>query len=57
MKRNFRASSNFAVFGLLLLLGFSFATGARAQERAIASRTADVDGVRLQYLTAGKGRR
>src|SRR5882762_685779 len=55
MKRNFRASSNFAVFGLLLLLGFSFATGARAQERAIASRTADVDGVRLQYLTAGKG--
>src|SRR6266404_5101532 len=55
MKRNFRASSNFAVFGLLLLLGFSFATGALAQERAIASRTADVDGVRLQYLTAGKG--
>jgi len=39
MKRNFRASSNFAVFGLLLLLGFSFATGALAQERAIASRT------------------
>src|SRR5260370_41709488 len=55
MKRNFRASSNFAVFGLLLLLGFSFATGALAQERAIALRTEDVDGVRLQYLTAGKG--
>jgi pimeloyl-ACP methyl ester carboxylesterase len=28
---------------------------ANAQDKAIASRTADVDSVRLQYLTAGKG--
>src|SRR5467141_840715 len=55
MKRNFRVSSDIVVVGVLLILGLALATGARAQERAIASRTADVDGVRLQYLTAGKG--
>ena len=35
-----------------LLLG---AAGVRAQDKTIASRTAEVDGVQLQYLTAGKG--
>jgi pimeloyl-ACP methyl ester carboxylesterase len=33
----------------------SVAAGAGAQDKAIASRMEDVDGVRLHYLTAGKG--
>ena len=55
MTRNFRVSSNIVAVALLLFFGLPLAEGARAQDRAIASRTADVDGVRLQYLTAGKG--
>src|SRR5258706_8443784 len=55
MKRNFRVSSDIVVVGLLLILGLALATGAHGQEKTIASRTAEVDGVRLQYLTAGKG--
>src|SRR6266403_4258630 len=55
MKRDFCVSSNIVVFGLLLVLGSFWAAGTRAQDKAITSRSADVDGVRLQYLTAGKG--
>src|SRR6202030_3229701 len=55
MKRNFRVASNTAAVGVLVIFSLSLAAGARAQYKTIASRTADVDGVRLQYLTAGKG--
>ena len=55
MKRNFRVASKIVVIGWLLISGLFLAAGAGAQDRAIASRTADMDGVRLQYLTAGKG--
>jgi len=55
MIRNFRVASKIVVIGWLLISGLFLAAGAGAQDRAIASRTADMDGVRLQYLTAGKG--
>src|SRR6266404_2703560 len=55
MKRNFRVSSDIVVVGLLLIVGLALATEAHGQEKTIASRTAEVDGVRLQYLTVGKG--
>jgi pimeloyl-ACP methyl ester carboxylesterase len=55
MKLNFRVASNTAAVGVLVIFGLSLAADARAQDKTIASRTADVDGVRLQYLTAGKG--
>ena len=55
MNRNFRVLSNITAFAWLLILGLLWATGARAQDKTISSRSADVHGVRLQYLTAGKG--
>lgn len=55
MNRNFRVASNIAAFVWLLILGLFLATSARAQDKTISSRSADVHGVRLQYLTAGKG--
>jgi hypothetical protein len=55
MKPNFGVASDITAVGLLLILGLSLAAGARAQDKTIASRTADVEGGRLQYLTAGKG--
>ena len=45
-----------AVFGLLLLCpGFPTKASADAQDETIVSRTADVDGLKLHYLTAGHG--
>jgi pimeloyl-ACP methyl ester carboxylesterase len=42
-------------FGILLAIAFLFASVSQAQEKAIASRTAEIDGVPLHYLTAGHG--
>jgi pimeloyl-ACP methyl ester carboxylesterase len=43
-----------AVFGLLLLCpGFAIKAYADAQDEAIVSRTAEIDGVKLHYMTAG----
>src|SRR3977135_45993 len=45
-----------AVFALLFLYtGFSKKTAAVAQDEAIASRSAEVDGAKLHYMTAGHG--
>jgi pimeloyl-ACP methyl ester carboxylesterase len=42
---------------VLILLGLlaAFSTIAEAQDKAIASRTAEIDGVKLRYMTAGHG--
>ena len=56
MERTFHGFAKVAVFGVLALVGLSLiAACAKAQDKTMASRTEDVDGVRLQYLTAGKG--
>jgi pimeloyl-ACP methyl ester carboxylesterase len=45
-----------AVFALLLLFtGFPTKACAEAQDEAIVSRTAEIDGARLHYMTAGHG--
>jgi pimeloyl-ACP methyl ester carboxylesterase len=44
-----------AVFGLLSLPAFSVKAGASAQDETIASRTAEIGGVKLHYMTAGHG--
>jgi pimeloyl-ACP methyl ester carboxylesterase len=38
-----------------LLSGFSAKAGADAQAKTIASRTAEIDGAKLRYMTAGQG--
>jgi pimeloyl-ACP methyl ester carboxylesterase len=46
------------LFGLTLLflsVGFSVSTQANAQDETIASRTAEINGAKLHYLTAGHG--
>ena len=56
MGRNFHGFAKIAVFGALAFAGLSLAAAdANAEDKTIASRTEDVDGVRLQYLIAGKG--
>jgi pimeloyl-ACP methyl ester carboxylesterase len=45
-----------AVFGLLLLCtGFPAKASADAQDETIVSRTAEIDGAKLRYMTAGHG--
>src|ERR1700738_5683605 len=55
MERTFRVFARISAFSLLSLLAFSVAARAQAQNKTVASLTQDVDGVRLHYLTAGKG--
>jgi pimeloyl-ACP methyl ester carboxylesterase len=56
MKRNFRGGARKVVFASLFLAALLFdVPGARTQSKEIASRTEDVDGVRVHYLTAGDG--
>src|ERR1700724_417359 len=56
MERAFRVFARILIFGVLALFDlFLAAAGGNAEDKTIASRTAVVDGVRLQYLTAGKG--
>src|SRR5437899_3811223 len=55
-----KASSHvFAKVAVLSLLSVAFAistlAGGNPDDKAISSRTADVDGVQLHYLTAGQG--
>jgi pimeloyl-ACP methyl ester carboxylesterase len=56
MKRDLKLFLGLAVLGPLLLpaIFFSHAYG-QASDSTIASRTADIDGVKLHYLTAGHG--
>src|SRR5712664_2439158 len=56
MKRTFHAFAWMFVLNLAAISAVcSVAAGAGAQDKAIASRMEDVDGVELHYLTAGKG--
>jgi pimeloyl-ACP methyl ester carboxylesterase len=56
MEPRFRVFVRIFAFGLLsVFASFSAAAGANVEDKAIASRTAEVEGVRLQYLTAGQG--
>jgi pimeloyl-ACP methyl ester carboxylesterase len=56
MQGKFCAFEKNLVFGLLAITALSFtAASTRAQDKSIASRTADVDGLRLHYMTAGSG--
>src|SRR3984893_10402455 len=56
MKRTFHAVAWMFVVSLAAILAAcSVAVGAGADDKAIASRTEEVDGLRLHYLTAGKG--
>jgi pimeloyl-ACP methyl ester carboxylesterase len=56
MERTFHGFAKIAVFVVLALVGLSStASRTNAEDKAIASRTEEVDGVRLQYLTAGRG--
>ena len=54
MKRALNFFVSVAVFGPLLL-STAFSTSAYAAAEPIASRTAEIDGIRLHYLTAGHG--
>jgi pimeloyl-ACP methyl ester carboxylesterase len=54
MKRALNFFLRVAVFGPLLLSP-TLSTGAYAFDETIASRTAEIDGVKLHYLTAGHG--
>src|SRR5229473_5200066 len=55
MKRTFALFARSAVFGLVSLFALLLAAGANAEDKTIASRTEEVDGVWLHYLTAGQG--
>src|SRR5712664_3438740 len=56
MQRSFHVSARLFVFSALALAAIcSPASNAQAQNKPVASLTEEVDGVRLHYLTAGKG--
>ena len=56
MERNFHRLARISVLSVLALAGlFMSARTAKAEDKTIASRTEEVDGVRLHYLTAGRG--
>jgi pimeloyl-ACP methyl ester carboxylesterase len=55
MERTFHGFAKIAVFSAASLCALFIAATANAEEKTIASRTEEVDGVRLQYLTAGRG--
>jgi pimeloyl-ACP methyl ester carboxylesterase len=56
MKRAWKVLLGLAVFGLLLLsTTFSSTAYAQATRETIASRTAQINGVKLHYMTAGHG--
>src|SRR5713226_7807268 len=56
MKRNFYFFTRICAFGLLSVFAALLLTaGANAQDKTISSRAEEVDGLRLHYLTAGKG--
>src|ERR1700688_1257639 len=56
MKRNLHGFAKIFVFALLAIFGALLSSSrALAQDKSIASRTEEVDGVQLHYLTAGAG--
>jgi pimeloyl-ACP methyl ester carboxylesterase len=55
MERTFQGLAKIAVVSVLACIGLFVAAVASAEDKTIASRTEEVDGVRLHYLTAGRG--
>ena len=55
MRGNFRVFTRVAVVSTLAAIGAISGPSGHAQDKTISSRTEEVDGVRLQYLTAGQG--
>lgn len=55
MKRTFPGFARIVVAGLVSIFVSLLAQGADVEDKAIASRTQEVDGVRVHYLTAGQG--
>ncbi len=55
MERDFHGLAKIAVVSVLACIGLFVAVAANAEDKAIDSRTEEVDGVRLHYLTAGRG--
>jgi len=55
MERTFHGFAKFFLFSAASLFALFTGATANAEDRTIASRTEEVDGVRLQYLTAGRG--
>src|SRR5712672_3387921 len=55
MKRTFPNFAGIVAVGLLSLFVSLTASGANAEDKTIASRAEEVDGVRVHYLTAGQG--
>jgi len=55
LRPSFKLAALTAVSLLLLSTAFSATTSSRAADDGIASRTADIDGVSLHYMTAGQG--
>jgi pimeloyl-ACP methyl ester carboxylesterase len=55
MERTFHGFAKIFLFSTASLCALFMAATANAEDRTIASRTEEVDGVRLQYLTAGRG--
>jgi len=55
MERTFQGFAKIFLFSAASLCALSMAATANAEDKTIASRTEEVDGVRLQYLTAGRG--
>jgi len=55
MERTFQGLAKIAVVSVLACIGLLVTAVASAEDKTIASRTEEVDGVRLHYLTAGRG--
>src|SRR5712692_9076101 len=55
MERSFHGFARIFVFSLLSLFALLIAAGAYGEDKTIVARAEDVDGVRLHYLTAGRG--
>ena len=55
MKPNCHGFARSFAFALLSMFALICAASAEAQDKTVASRTEDIDGVQLHYLTAGNG--
>src|SRR6266576_3750183 len=56
MKRTLNLSTSLALSAVIMVsVAFPTTTYAQAIDKSIASRTAEIDGVKLHYLTAGHG--
>jgi pimeloyl-ACP methyl ester carboxylesterase len=56
MKSTLHRRFQFVTLGLFLFATVAFSSGADAADKSIVSRDAEVDGVKLHYMTAGHGK-